>query len=173
MKRGNSTLSTIVFGLFLALSGQAVAGELPYEHLFTEVSQPGESRDDFAARIAPQLRAYSDETGFEACGVIATDGERFGAVIGTSKSHIGCANYHGKVPEGMRSDNVTIHSHGGDRSFGVNKADRRFLGERLPSHVRSIHGQVLDQFSALDYAEPGSLATPSGIIYQDGRVSGL
>ncbi len=95
-------------------------GTVDYEHLFTDTSEPGESMDAFAARLGPRLRQFSDATGFEACGVIASEGQRFGAVIGTNRSRIACANFHAKVPQGMTSTGETIHSHGVNRSVNAN-----------------------------------------------------
>ncbi len=70
----------------LAFATAAVAGEvekvavpnvgtITYEHLFDAVSEANEGLDDFMARISPRLRAFSDETGFEACGVVARNDE--------------------------------------------------------------------------------------------------
>ena len=148
-------------------------GTVDYQHLFTDTGAPGESMDDFAARIAPRLRAYSDETGFEACGVIASDGERFGAVIGSNRAHIACANFAAKVPAGMRATGETIHSHGTDRAFSANRNDKALSPEQMAgarSGIRGVAGQRLDAFSAMDYhGGPGYLATPGGILHQHGK----
>ncbi len=146
-------------------------GAVDYQHLFTETSEPGETMDAFAARLSPRLRAFSDETGFEACGVIATDGERFGAVIGSNRSHIACANFNSKVPAGMRATGQTIHSHGKERHFRANRNDlalngQAFAGER---GLRGVAGQNLREFSELDYdGGAGYLATPEGTKHQAG-----
>lgn len=145
-------------------------GRVPYQRLFEVVSEPGESLDTFAARIGPRLRAYSDATAFEACGVLATDGTRLGVVIGTNGAHIACANFESKVPNGMRSTGQTIHSHGGEKSFNANRADKALLGGQLGGRaVATVHGQTLDAFSPLDFdGGPGYLATPTGMKHQDG-----
>lgn len=148
-------------------------GTVDYQHLFTAISEPGESMDHFAFRLAPRLREFSDATGFEACGVIATDGERFGAVIGSNHAHIACANFSSKVPAGMEPTTQTIHSHGTDQQFSANRNDKALQGEQLAGArggIRGVAGQRLDAFSAMDYhGGPGYLATPNGVIHQRGR----
>lgn len=172
--------------LALLLSGFAFAGgappssaeavdvrRLPYTQLFEAQSEGGESLDTFMARIAPRLRAWSDETTLEACAAIATDGERYAVIVGTSQSHLGCAIYSAKVPAGFRFTGESIHSHGGKARFKMNRADRIFAG--VPEDVRSqsqrgtVYGQDLEKFSEIDLGgTAGYLATPSGVIYQDG-----
>ena len=94
-------------------------GMLDYQRLFEVVSEPGESLDAFALRISPRLRDFSDESEFEACGVIATDGQGgYGIVVGTNRSHIACANFFlSRLPAGMKATEQTIHSHGVDLSL--------------------------------------------------------
>ena len=163
------TRTKIAAALLALASAQAGAKEYPHEHLFEVVGSYGITRDQFAAELAPRLREYSDETGHEACGVIATDGERFGIRVGTSGSHIGCVNIHSNVPDGMTDTGYTIHSHGTDRPFNVNRADKLFIPESHHGR-RRIEGQVLDRFSPQDLLAPGYLATPNGVIFQSGGV---
>lgn len=148
-------------------------GAVDYQHLFTETSQPGESMDAFALRLGPRLRQFSDETGFEACGVLATDGERFGVVVGSNRSHIACANFHSKVPAGMRATGQTIHSHGKERGVRANRNDLALNGEigHGQGGIRRVAGQTLDAFSATDYdGGPGYLAAPQGVVlHQHGK----
>lgn len=103
-------------------------GVVDYEFLFEVVGQEEQTMDDFASEIGPRLREFSDRTGFEACGVIATDGQRFGAVIGSNRSHVACANFSSKVPAGMRDTGETIHSHGRERGFKANRNDLTLQG---------------------------------------------
>ena len=150
-------------------------GRLDYQRLFEAVSEPGESLDAFAARVAPRLRAFSDASHFEACGVLATDGERFGVVVGTNRAHIACANFSSKVPAGMRATGETIHSHGTDRAFSANRNDKELSPSQMADTrggIRGVAGQTLDAFSPADYhGGPGYLATPSGVIHQRGKGS--
>lgn len=147
-------------------------GTIDYLRLFEAVSEPGESLDNFALRIGPNLRAFSDDTGFEACGIIASDGERFGVIVGSSQAHALCANFTDKVPEGMKANGQTIHSHPRGDSYKINATDRAFLGPLYrigDRYTRSNRGV----FSADDFsAGPGYLVSPSGAIYyQAGRDS--
>lgn len=148
-------------------------GRMPYEKLFEVVGEPGESLDAVAARAAPQLVAYSDETGFEACGVFATDGERYSVVVGTNHAHTACLNFTAKRVEGTQTERVTIHSHG-KGAAKLTRSDMRFMGLAEDARTHKMHGTVWGQdrekFSEQDlggYA--GYLATPTGVLFHDGN----
>lgn len=146
-------------------------GVVDYQRLFEVVSEPGESLDAFALRIGPRLRAYSDDTGYEACGVLATDGERFGVVIGSNRAHVACANFDAFRPASMKPTGQTIHSHGVEGRFHANRNDVALQGQLFAGQmgIKSVAGQKLDDFSRMDYdSGPGYLATPSGVIHQRG-----
>lgn len=149
-------------------------GRVPYETLFEAVSEPGESRDDFAASVAPRLVAYSSETGFEACAVLGAhpDG-RWGVLVGTNHAHVACANLPNKVPAGFRPLAMTIHSHG-NGAASLNRTDMRFLGLSTDARTKrmsgQIYGQSRDHFSERDLGGlPGYLATPQGVLFHDGK----
>lgn len=148
-------------------------GRVEYQQLFEVLSEPGESLDAFALRVGPRLRAYSDQTGFEACGVLATNGERFGVVIGTNHAHVACVNFSSKVPAGFQPTMETIHSHGGEKTFAASATDVLLLGKdvfgsRSRTSLR-VTGQNLRMFSKTDYhGGSGYLATPEGVIHQAG-----
>ena len=147
-------------------------GRVAYQFLFEEISEPGESLDSFASRIGPRLRAYSDETGYEACGVLATDGELFGVVIGSNRAHIACANFNAFRPIGMKPTGQTIHSHGVDGRFHANRNDVALQGQFFAGQmgIKGVAGQNLNAFSNMDYeGDPGYLATPTGVIHQQGK----
>ena len=147
-------------------------GRVAYQFLFEEISEQGESLDAFALRIGPRLRAYSDETGYEACGVLATDGELFGVVIGSNRAHIACANFNALRPMGMKPTGQTIHSHGVDGRFHANRNDVALQGQFFAGQmgIKSVAGQKLNAFSNMDYeGGPGYLATPTGVIHQQGE----
>lgn len=143
-----------------------------WQHIEDFSSAPGETKEAFLTRIAPALRAYSDKTGFEACGAIGTDGKgAFAVVLGSSRSHIACVSYHNRVAAGMVSTGETIHSHGTTGSFNFNRVDKALYGdgEKVGIILMPAHSQVLDRFSPTDLAGgPGYLATPTGLIYQAG-----
>lgn len=153
-------------------------GRLEYQHLFTETSAEGETLDAFVLRISPRLRAFSDATGFEACGVLAKSGDRHGVVIGTNRSHMACGNFPDFVPEGMEPTKLTIHSHGRNNSNKPNKNDRVLAGNQLDSYglglntrrpIQILGGQDIDEFSDRDFqGGAGYLAIPGGALFQDG-----
>lgn len=153
-------------------------GTVPYQQLFEAVSEPGEALDAFMLRVAPRLRAYSDATGYEACGVIArNDQGQYGVVVGTNHAHIACVNLSRIVPAGMRATGETIHSHGGDRAVAASKVDLQLMGKRLAKMggttraIITVHGQKLDAFSPTDFeGGPGYLAAPEGrLLHQSGK----
>ena len=143
------------------------ASSLPYVHLADYISQPGETKIQFLRRVGIELRRYADRTTYEACGTIATDGQRWGIVIGTSDSHIGCIVHSGKAPAGMTSTGESIHTHGRKNfTFHITDVDAFFAG--AADGMRMQSGDVY-HFSATDYGAPGYLATPDGLRYEDGR----
>ena len=155
-------------------------GRLDYQRLFEAVSEPGETLDAFVLRISPRLRAYSDETGFEACGVLASDGARFGIVVGSNRAHIACANFDAFVPTGMKPTGQTLHSHGNDRPSRANKNDLALMGQQLAVQggtgkaLVTVAGQALDAFSVADFrGGPGYLATPDGLLHQQGSLGSV
>lgn len=98
-------------------------GVVKYQKLFEEQSTVGESMDSFVLRVAPKLRAYSDENGYEACGVIATNGETFSIIVGTNFANMVCVNSSRFVMEGHRHAGATLHSHGKQGRFRPTKTD--------------------------------------------------
>lgn len=149
---------------------------LPYEHISNLTSFPGETKSAFLQRVAPSLRAYSDKTGFEACGVIATGPQGgFSVVLGSSHSHLACVNDPSHVLEGYTLTGETFHSHGTAKQFVVNKADKLLMDPQIADQLetarrRMLAGQSLFHFSPADFASgPGYLATPNGVIYQHGE----
>lgn len=170
--------ATNAFGAGVTLSQQEVQ-DLPYTHIATEISLPGESENAFLTRIAPELVAYSAKTHFEACGKVATDGHgRYGVVIGSNGSHLACVEYNDKVPEGMTTDGTTIHSHARCR-FSMNHVDK-VLNPSLAAISDSrpvplvMDGEDLYHFSQQDFLSgPGYLATPNGVIYQNGSSNSV
>jgi hypothetical protein len=147
-------------------------GSIPYQMLFEARSNHGETLDTFVLRISPQLRTFSDSTAFEACGVLAQNSSGFGIVVGTSQSHVACANFPSIVPEGMSPTSETLHSHGGTKSFFANKIDQKLMRKAVGDRgsLVSVHGQVLDQFSPDDFrGGAGYLAGPGGrVFHQEG-----
>lgn len=152
---------------------QSRAQSLHFDTLETLTSTPGQSFDAFLLEVGRTLRAYSDKSGFEACGMLAETSDKagFGVVITTTGSHIGCIIHPDILPDGMASMGVTIHSHGRDRMVAMNRQDKRLAGIAPEDELRyQVMGQDLYHFSPTDYqGGPGYLATPDGVIFQNGN----
>lgn len=137
--------------------------------IMTIVSNPGVNEIVFLTDVAHKLRAFSDDTGFEACARIATDGTRYGVVVDTAYSHIGCVVEDSDVPPGMHPTAFTIHSHGLDRPFNASRQDKRFMGPAVRRDATiSFAGQKTEEFSTIDYEAPGYLAGKYGLYFQHG-----
>lgn len=175
-----------IMGLFLMLvfsfsaSAQEIesfniphVGVVKYQKLFEEQSVAGESMDSFVLRIAPKLRAYSDENGYEACGVIATNDENFSIIVGTNFANMVCVNSSRFVMDGYRHAGATLHSHGRQGRFRPTKTDlmlmeSAFAGQR--ANLVTVHGQALNAFSNEDVQSgPGYLAGENGRVFYQGN----
>ena len=142
-------------------------GQLEYQHLFTETSSEGETLDAFVLRLAPRLRAYSEATGFEACGVLAKGGERYGIKVGSNRAHAVCVNARRFVPEGMTPIGQTLHSHPPGTSYRVNAQDRLFLGMLTP--LRSTQERGRPGFSPEDFSSgAGYVVERDRVLHQEG-----
>jgi len=128
------------------------------------VSQPGQDKVVFLTQVAQTLRTFTNHSGFEACGGVATDGQRYGVAISTSNSHVGCAIDTHNVPDGMHYVGETIHSHSRQKLAHLSEQDLLFTGGNS-----QIIRTDADYFSANDYAIPGYLAGRSALFYQHGE----
>ncbi len=147
------------------------AGTVPERELVLMENTPGEDRTGFLKRVGRVLADHSDRTGHEACGQVCQnrDSSRFAVQVVTNDAHIMCAMWT-TCPEGYMPTGTNIHSHcPAKRVLRANAADmamsanRYKLGDRLKPCVD-------DRFSAMDFdAGPGYLATPSRLLFQEGR----
>lgn len=142
---------------------------LPAKPLFSIVSEPDESKEDFLSRVGPMLRAFSDKTGYEACSPIGKKDNRYALDVITNESHVGCAIHTAGLPDGFKYIGETLHSHGNDTRVKPNSADMVFLGLSPSDRGQMVGGQFTDQFSDTDYSgPPGYLAGPNGLLlYHD------
>ncbi|OOG64451.1 hypothetical protein B0E46_07300 [Rhodanobacter sp. B04] len=166
------TGSIAVMGIESA-QAQDVRG-LGYEALGTLTSKAGETETQFLDSIRAPIRAFIDRTGFEACAEIgqAPDGKSWGLILGSSHSHIGCAVVVGRVPSGMKPTGVTIHGHPALKRFSPNPNDKILLGAMGMDDydILPLTRAAIDHFSPDDFAGgPGYLATPAGLLYQNGH----
>lgn len=166
-------LMTVVAAANASAPTQSDLQSLPYREIGVFTSANGQTLTSFLEEVRPSLRAFSDSTGFEACGEIgrSADGNRYSIELGSSLSHIGCAIYDDKVASGFVPARLSIHSHGRQGSFNASRADRILLGlSPYSDTLVPIHGQILDHFSPTDYANgAGYLAAPHSLLYQNGH----
>lgn len=90
------------------------------EHLYSEVSAPGESVDAFALRIAPKARDTTKELGSEICGSFQKAGDQYRIAFTTSRSLWGCSIDF--INEGeWKATRLTMHTHteGGGHGFSA------------------------------------------------------
>lgn len=113
--------------LILLLSIMSVDGEP--KPLYVEVSQPGESMDQFAERIAPRARDTTAEYGHEICGSFQTRGEQFRIQFSTSGSYWGCA-IDFVAFEDWKPTRLTMHTHtdGGGQGFSAQDNAHKLQG---------------------------------------------
>lgn len=152
------------------------AAAVPSERMAEMVSAPGEGEFNFMKRVGQRLTAYAQQENVEFCARLATryvpqstdSGYLlYGVVITTNHSHLVCVEQD-QVPEGFTVTTKTIHNHGLTPRFRVNAADLALTGRQF--HRNQVVGErVQDQFSPQDLLEPGYLATPTGLLYQDGQ----
>lgn len=146
-------------------------GKIPYQELFVLASQPNQPKDEFLLVVASRLWAYSQSSGFEACGVLAHNGGIWSVVVGTNQSHVACVTTEDRIVRGSRFAGENIHSHGNTQTAHLNMIDRKILGLRATDrHRRLMIWQHTERFSHHDLNEgAGYLAISDGFLYHDGK----
>jgi hypothetical protein len=158
-----------------AMPTSPAAETAPLYPVFELRSAPLEPLESFLGRAGGQLRAFTDSTSFEACGVIAQadDGCAFGLIAKTNRSHAVCVSRAVNVPAGLAAvvvngKSVTIHTHPRSRTIRLSDTDLLLTG-RERTGAAQIMRQDPDNFSSDDYATgPGYLATADGVLFQSG-----
>lgn len=137
-------------------------------------STAGESLKDFLLNeVRPALRGYSDQSKLEGCGELAFNPatKQYSVMLFSSQSHLACVIDPSKVEAGFTAMNVTIHSHGGDGQFSMNRSDRVFTNESLNPNTVMVYGENVEHFSETDYqGGAGFLATPTTVRFQNGTA---
>lgn len=144
-----------------------------YQKLGAFESRTGETKERFMARVGTFLAYYTNNTGWEACGMVqeADNGDGWAVRLITNGSQIGCAQIKFDTP-GYTNTNESIHSHPGEGSLRVSLQDQRIRGDvGCGTYVRV---QPYD-FSPQDYkVGAGYLVVPAGmfsgpkLLYQNG-----
>ena len=152
---------------------------LPLTQLVTLVSNEGEDKTVFLARAGRFFHNYTQNNGYEACAKIcrAADNTKFGLVVTTNQSHIGCLVVS-KCPDATPvGTGESIHSHPMTGVFQANAADELFRKVtssnasklRRQSYSR-VHGDNQSKFSDTDRASgPGYLVAAEQLLYFDGK----
>lgn len=140
-------LALFLLMLSLPVSAQEVAfgmrGEtLPVAHLATFRSDPGETEDEFVARVGTFLHRYTQENGHEACAPLALREETLIARVSTSHSQVGCLVV---LRKGDGYLGRSIHSHPEATLLRLTENDNIFLrgnGTAGKSRVFSLRRKI-------------------------------
>lgn len=147
---------------------------VPSEAVATVTSKPDQPLKDFLMNDArAALRSFTDKTDLEGCGELAFNAatKQYSVMLFSSKSHLACVVDPNKVEPNFVSLGVSIHSHGAEAPFAVNRADRVFAGLVNDSRPLMIGGENNEHFSETDYSGgAGFLATPTTVRFQDGSA---
>jgi hypothetical protein len=142
----------------------------------THVSVPGEAKEAFLLRVAPEVATWTAENQAEACAFVATDGQRWGLRLITLRSQFECVFAYGVAPDGMTTTAETFHSHPPADGGGYvtltegTKAAADALGDTSLRRVRKLRVENGGEFSERDFnAGPGYLITNGRLLFQSGR----
>lgn len=141
-------------------------------HLADYQSASGQSLNDFLLSIRASLRSYSDKHQVEVCGQLAESPDhRYSVMVYTDNSHLGCVSFSANVLPGYTAMPYTVHTHGGEGMFYMNRADRLLafgISSASNGGLVPIGGENLEHFSSLDFQAAGFLATPTTVRFQNG-----
>lgn len=171
-----AVLSMVAMNVFAASVSHTISAfnlsHVPVEAVSNLTSAAGQNLKDFLLNdVRPALRAFTDKTDLEGCGELAYNSatKQFSVELFSSKSHLACVVYPGKVENGFVALNVSVHSHGHEAPFAMNRVDRVFTGMTLDNRPLMIGGENNEHFSATDFAGgAGFLATPTTVRFQNG-----
>lgn len=74
-------------------------------------STPDQDQLAFLQQVGKVLNDYTQKTGFEACGAIASNNEQFSIIVVSDNVPHGCAIHTTEVEDGFTFIQATIHSH--------------------------------------------------------------
>lgn len=170
---GTSPAQAAQANSFLPVAGQAIVNgpspaAAPSLAVGTWTSAPGESKDQFMLRVAVPLQAFTEATGFEACGVIAHErqgGSRMRVQVVTNQSHMGCLEVAFDDPDfeipAVVHDRESIHTHPKGSNIRPNAQDVALFPGRGMRAGHERFNLESNDFSKLDYeAGPGYVVVP-------------
>lgn len=114
----------IIAAILLALSFSASAEST---YLYTEVSRPGETMDEFVVRIAARANAHTKSTGHEVCGAIRSDADLMKIEMASSGRNDEC-----ELPAATK---VYFHTHPINQGMGFSAGDYV-----LPGYLSTLAG---------------------------------
>lgn len=146
------SVALIVTLVTLGSSASAAAAPATAPTLAITVrSEPGETMDDFAARIGPAVVEEAMRRSAELCGEIRRDGTAFALDLYTTRGLRECS-YRRFAAHDYTGLTYHTHIHLGETDWHRLKAK-----------------QMNPRFSDDDYAHPGYLATERKVMFQNGR----
>lgn len=126
-------MRTLAFAAVILSAASALpasAATPPATHVYEERSAPGETMDDFIARISPRAVATTDQSRVMHCGVIGQAGEQYSIRIGTSNTWKSCQITLSDVAQGFTSTGVTFRTATGDQDSKQGFTDEDFKRPR-------------------------------------------
>ena len=166
-------IKTLIFAAITLVftSFPAFAATPQVHQLRTMTSAPGQSKVAFLVDVAHWMRAWTDDHGFEACGMIVKRGDAYSVTAYTFGSHVGC-RFPKTFRSGWTSTSETIHSHPRHGGRYTNAADCTLSGLPVDTKVWNTTPQSAENnFSPKDYRSgfSGYLVGTDGLYYQHGR----
>lgn len=158
----------------LALTFSALATEapktIPWTSLVEFESNPNETLDQFALRIASTLDDYTARHEVEVCGIFGqAENGIYGVILGTIGGALVCINDPTKVPVGMTALSVGIHSHPNPKTIRPTPIDRLLASRTSYANLSNLvknNGRY--GFSTADFQHEGYLVAGGRVWHQKG-----
>lgn len=113
-----------------AIAAASTAAAAPAPHVYEEVSAPGETMDQFVARISVRAVATTEQSRVMHCGVIGQAGDRYSIRIGTSGTWQSCLIDLSNTANGFESTGVTFRTATNDQDSKRGFTDEDFKRPR-------------------------------------------
>ncbi|WP_414555414.1 hypothetical protein [Stenotrophomonas forensis] len=141
--------AALVAGLLFASTEAAASGSPNPTFLYEEVSVPGESMDEFVARISPKAIEVTEARRVSICGAIGQADDRFSIRLGTSNTWKSCDIDLSDTVAGYASTGVTFHTttsdEGSQRGFSAENFKRARGYVAFGKYVRYQEGRTKDR----------------------------
>jgi len=141
-------MRAVLITTILALAA-GTAATAPANHVYEEVYAPGETMDQFVARISARAVATTDQSRVMHCGVIGQAGDRYSIRIGTSGTWKSCLIDLSNTANGFESTGVTFRTATNDQDSKRGFTDEDFKRPRgyiaFGDVVRYQEGRITDR----------------------------